>query len=191
MTLEAWGTLLAAIIAAGTILGFAFKYLFKWCIDGVHMLKKITKALDTLEKISNEVVTNGGKSLKDTVNRIERRQVIQQGFVRHLLNHQPVGIFETDNKGNYLWVNPTYLDVVGRQLDELIGRGWISCIHPEDRERISVEWSNAVSQERESNFECRLVCDENVVTRVRFKANPVRNERDEIVCYLGGFKLLN
>lgn len=191
MSIENWGVLFSAIIGGGTILSIVVKYSYSFIKDVIKMFKKLSQALDILEKIKNEVGTNGGKSLKDTVCRIERRQVIQQGFIRHILNNQVQGAFEADVNGNYVWVNPTYLDVTGQQLENVINNGWISYIHNEDRNRVQEEWDDSISKQREFNIDCRLVCEEGIITPVRFKANPIRDESERVIGYLGDFRIIN
>ena len=61
-----------------------------------------------------------------------------------LASQAPVGIFETDAVGNCLFVNERWRELAGLADDAALGRDWAEALHPEDRERVSREWYDAV-----------------------------------------------
>ena len=60
---------------------------------------------------------------------------------RALANEAPVGIFEADAAGRYVYFNATASELLGAQP----GDDWMDSVHPEDRERIAREWSHALA----------------------------------------------
>lgn len=112
-----------------------------------------------LTKSVNFVVTelqpNGGASIRDSLNRIELRQVLQEQRQKAILSDMSIGVFETDSEGNFKWVNRKYLRMTGRAPDEVKGSGWINTIAHRDRERIVLAWNKAVEEKRE--FEEKFV----------------------------------
>ena len=61
------------------------------------------KLINTVQQIKSEIVTNGGKSIKDTVNglkktceNIEKRQRVIDQRTRASLHYLDAGLFETD-----------------------------------------------------------------------------------------------
>jgi diguanylate cyclase (GGDEF)-like protein/PAS domain S-box-containing protein len=68
----------------------------------------------------------------------------------------PVGIFETDEHGDCTFVNPRWLELAGIPASQALGRGWLSAIHSDDRERVVAAWSQATGRGIELNTECRL-----------------------------------
>ena len=59
---------------------------------------------------------------------------------RNLAEIVPVGICRIDLAGKCGYVNGRYLELTGRSRDELLGRDWADCLHPDDRETISRAW---------------------------------------------------
>jgi PAS domain S-box-containing protein len=72
------------------------------------------------------------KALKDSEN-----------LFKALTSLAPVGIFQTDEKGNCTFVNKCWQDFSGLTLNEAKGLGWIKALHPDDKERVSKEWQKA------------------------------------------------
>ena len=94
----------------------------------------------------------------DTLNRIELREV-----ERPMLVDLPVGVFETDDEGEYVWVNRKYLRMTGRAPDEVNGSGWIDSVAPHDLARVVQDWNAAINEKRECEFEYTLVTPEDSV----------------------------
>ncbi|GAB1538924.1 hypothetical protein NUACC21_15890 [Scytonema sp. NUACC21] len=53
----------------------------------------------------------------------------------------PVSIFRFDTAGHCVYVNDRWCEMMGRPVEEALGMGWVQTIHPEDCERIVMEWS--------------------------------------------------
>jgi PAS domain S-box-containing protein len=102
-----------------------------------------------LDNILAELRPNGGDSLRDSVNRIEHQQKGFEAFLSAQLNIQDVAIVRTDAAGKLTNVNRQYQRMMGYSLAEVMGEGWINCIHPEDRERVVDNWKDAVTAGRE------------------------------------------
>lgn len=185
MSIEYIGALLGVIIAGGTILGYLWSAFIKprWL--------KMKRNAQLLEKIYSELVSNGGKSLRDTVDRIERGQTIQQSFIRHILSDSINGAFEANNAGEYIWANAIYVDLSGRPLANLLGNDWINGVHPDDQNRVFEEWMEAVTQKREFNITYRLVCEEGQITKVKGKAVPIRDANNKVLGFVGSFRIIN
>jgi PAS domain S-box-containing protein len=60
---------------------------------------------------------------------------------RALASEAPVGIFEADANGRYVYFNA----VAGKLLGANAGDDWQDSVHPEDRERLGREWSHALA----------------------------------------------
>ncbi len=55
---------------------------------------------------------------------------------RVMADDAPVLMWMTDHDLQFVFVNRTWLDFVGRPLDSQLGRGWMMAVHPDDRERV-------------------------------------------------------
>ena len=58
----------------------------------------------------------------------------------------PVGIFHTDKAGRCTYVNQRWCQQRGMTAERAIGAGWQESVHPEDRDRVVAEWTQAVRE---------------------------------------------
>ncbi|AFY92523.1 PAS domain S-box [Chamaesiphon minutus PCC 6605] len=104
---------------------------------------------------------------------------------RALLTAAPVGIFQADLEGNYLFVNQKCAQLMGLSESEVLDRGWVNTIHPEDRDRVFEEWYGAIRSEREFASEYRFLTSQGRVNWISSTAIAIRDEAGNITGYLG------
>lgn len=97
----------------------------------------------------------------------------------------PVGIFHTDAAGNCLYVNGHWCEIAGMTPEEAAGTGWLSAIHPEDRERIDQEWYAAAAQKVPFRCEYRFLRPDGSISWVFGQAVAELGDAGEIVAYVG------
>ena len=100
------------------------------------------------EKILKELYPNTGSSLRDAINRLDRRQILLNDRILSILDRDETPIFETDDHGQFIWVNNAYLALCGRPINELIGFGWINSVLESDRSRVIADWDRAIEEKR-------------------------------------------
>lgn len=69
----------------------------------------------------------------------------RERYVRVIAERVPVGIADLDAAGHILWANTQLAEVVGLQVDRLIGLPWSDLVHPEDREAVTAAHVAAVA----------------------------------------------
>ena len=74
---------------------------------------------------------------------------------RNMADTAPVMIWVTGPDKAWTFVNRTCLDFTGRTLDEELGFGWCSCLHPDDRERSFAAFSAAFDARQTFQVESR------------------------------------
>ncbi len=78
------------------------------------------------------------------VNIWRQRAEVDQGFVdaRLIVESMPGLGWATDAKGNFVYINPSVVDYVGKSTDEFneIGRTGLEAVHPDDAERVTEAW---------------------------------------------------
>ena len=153
-----------------------------WRVQTSETLKKTT---DTVAQIKSEFGSNGGGSARDALNRIELRQILSDQKLWALHMDSGVGIFETDENGECIKVNRTYLKISGRTETEVMGKGWVLCIAEYDRERVFEEWNNAVEQQREFYLEYDFVNADGQSFPVLGIAHPLRDNKGKIKGWMG------
>lgn len=176
MALADISTLIGIIAALLTALGFIWKYLIKplWKTN-----TRLMAALDTIDKIKEEFRPNGGSTLRDAINRIETRLLLEEHARRATSMILDVGIFETDGSGSCKWINRKFSELSGLSQSEAEGFGWINSIHFDDRERVVDEWMDAIKQQRAFNSYFKFVSnnpfspnDESITTKILVYAVP-------------------
>lgn len=77
----------------------------------VNSFECIQQKLDSLVA---ELRPNGGKSLRDLVEKINENTTYNREYVRASLDNDFQMIYETDSTGEYVWVNNTYGRYTGK-----------------------------------------------------------------------------
>ncbi len=86
------------------------------------------------------------------------KQALRQSQARYqkLAELSPVGIFHTDAKGRFLFVNQRWCRIAGLDAKEATGDAWTAALHPADRDEVHEGWREAVDAERAFNAEFRF-----------------------------------
>lgn len=104
---------------------------------------------------------------------------------RTLASHAPVGIFQTDLNGDNLFVNEGWRQMAGMTSEEARGKGWTNAIHPDDRERVTANWQQALASGTSSSAEFRFRRPDGVVTWLQGNAVPLRDPQGRNIGYIG------
>ena len=75
---------------------------------------------------------------------------------RNMADTAPVMIWVTGPEKSFTFVNKTWLTFTGRTLEQELGDGWASGVHPEDLGRCYEIFSAAFDARRDFKLECRL-----------------------------------
>ena len=62
----------------------------------------------------------------------------------NISQHLPIGIFETDTNGNYIFVDKQWSNITGLSMKQARGNGWTTAIHKEDTDMVSSEWDQCI-----------------------------------------------
>lgn len=71
----------------------------------------------------------------------------------------PAGIFETDTAGHCVYINDEWSRLTGLSSTEAMGTGWMSTIHPEDRNQVTDAWNEFLKGEKPFGMEFRFTCE--------------------------------
>ena len=175
--------LVAKIIGAlGTIIG-ALAGCWKYVIKPIK--NWVVNTNNLWETIAAEFKPNGDGSMKDALNRIETRQLIDAQKARALTNDTLFGIWETDEQGKCIYVNRTYERMVGFSKEDLRGWNWLNIIHTDDRAKLAAEWEQTIKQEREWYAEFRVVRPDDSVIQVISVGHPLHGRDGKLKGYVG------
>ena len=120
----------------------------------------------------------------------ERKQAeatlrVSEARFRSLSEASPIGIFETDSVGKYLYANTCWQKITGLTLAESLGDGWVTALHPDDRQAVCRTWQQSVQAGRDFLQEFRFLTPLGEVRWVRARSAPIRSASGEIVGYVG------
>lgn len=146
-SVEVIGVILSAAGALGAFSTWVWKYAIIPCIALYKNIDNLTKSVDDIKK---EVIPNGGSSIKDTVNRIDRRQVMIDKRSKAIFYNIQDAIVEVDELGSILWANEKFHKMF--KTKNLSGLDWITIIDESDRQEFLDEFNSCSETNRELDF---------------------------------------
>jgi PAS domain S-box-containing protein len=81
----------------------------------------------------------GRKQAEDAVRTSEQRY-------RTLVSATSAIVWNTSASGEFATEQPSWTAFTGQTLDQLLGWGWLNCVHPDDREHTTQAWAAALSE---------------------------------------------
>lgn len=102
-----------------------------------------------------------------------------------LANMAPAGIFRTDASGSCTYVNAAWKSLSGLEDDQWEGDGWTSGVHPEDLERVSKIWSEAVRTNSEGEEQFRWLRPDGSIVWTHVTFGPEFGENGAVTGYIG------
>lgn len=128
-----------------------------------------------------QLVRQRTRELKKSDNTIKENEILFQT----LTSNAPVAIFQTNLKGECIYVNDEWLKYTGMQLEEAMGYGWSNALHPEDKERVLAEWQLAISTGNEFRTEVRFLDKKEKTTWLSAKAVALYDSAKKRYGYIG------
>lgn len=184
---------LSAAVAGGICTGGTFLYkkirkTIKWIRDMEAIRLKMPSIDEKLDTLLNFVRPNGGNSITDKIDRIERRGIVTQQLAWSMKEHSPDGEFLTDEKGNWTRVNKPFLKMISSTQDDCKGDGWIGYLSNSCRDEVVDEYKDAIKQQRGTEVECTFKRDYAAVWHMILTLTPMRND-GHIIGFTGTIKL--
>lgn len=139
--------------------------------DGLGRMADIEASL---KAVKHEVLPNGGGSLRDAVSRTEAsvQLFLSQQRARDDAEDEVVRL-DIDDTGRVTWLAAALMRWTERTSDELKGHGWLSFIHPDEREDVAEEYTRCIRHRRQFDSGFRLIDRTGETTMVRMSAVPV------------------
>lgn len=104
---------------------------------------------------------------------------------RKLVEFAPVGIFETDAQGDYIFVNKKWCQIMGLSSEQALGKGWRAVLHPEEKQFVEEEWPWAVTEGWEYKLEYLVINPENSDKWVCGSTTALKGEDGNVCSILG------
>lgn len=155
----------------------------------------IKKQLNDVAKVLDNLMVNfspnGGNSIFDKIDRIDKNTSINQANSRQILSmieakEKPIASFESDAQGKCMWASSEYLKIVGKQLDDIIQDGWKNVIDHDDYNDVMNTWHDALSESRDFDMTCTIKTI-NGPKKVRCIAKVLKDNNKRILAYSGAW----
>lgn len=104
---------------------------------------------------------------------------------RTLTTSSPVGVFQTDAEGQYMYVNTRWREITNIYDIHLTQEAWVKSLHPEERFNVLSKWKEAVANGEEFRLEYRLLRDDGTEVNVICHAKPLYDSAGIVIGYLG------
>lgn len=116
--------------------------------------------------------------------RTQELQESEQRF-RLLAASAPIGIFQTDEEGQCVYVNRYWLELSGIGMESTLGLRWSDAIHPEDREAVCREWLQAAQAGEDWVKEFRVMGPNGEIRWLRSHATVLPRSEETVGGYVG------
>ncbi|NJM88336.1 MAG: PAS domain S-box protein, partial [Hydrococcus sp. RU_2_2] len=98
----------------------------------------------------------------------------------------PVGIFRGDRNGiNCFYANERACEIAGISPEEVIGTHWIDALHPDDRDRVTQLWQQAIAENIPFYAEYRFLHKDGTVRWVIGQAMAETDSNGRVIGYIG------
>lgn len=176
----------AAYAAAGSGALAVLIYIYQKGIKPVlKAIREYNSLLDKVDKIFEEISPNGGTSIKDKVDSVDRKLTLVSERQRASDVDSVKAKFETDPIGNCIWVNRTYARLVERTPSELMGHGWQNAIASVDRDLVVKNWYDAANEDREFTMDFNFETPSGELIPCRAKSYRMTDSGGKTVGYSG------
>jgi PAS domain-containing protein len=150
-----------------------------WIHSIYSQIKKLTS---NVTKITTELTPNGGKSIKDVINKIKddtesisnRLSSIELLNKFHLDLDDQIAIFRTDKQGNLIWANKGFLELVDKSMDEVSHYDWYNIVDQHERQHFIQAWNDCISNLQKFQYDFNLSTLHGPIP-VRCKAEGMKN----------------
>ena len=99
----------------------------------------------------------------------------REAVFRALTERAPVGVYVLNARGECEYANERVCELAGLRLDQMLGTGWKTALHPDDAEGVLQEWARVTAGEHGYAREHRFLHRDGRVTWVEVVGSPVHD----------------
>lgn len=190
-SLEEWERVTAIVISLAAIVAIMGKFYRRKVSPALktlrlhaHAASMLPELVESVDEIRKQLHTNGGTSMRDAINRIEDRQLLNLQMIQAVYGH---GYFRSNKEGSVIECSRSLFKTFGRSEVELLGNMWLTWVANKDRDRIWREWSAAVSQQRDMEESFAIKGFQGKESEVRLAAQKLTGRDGGYLGHLGVF----
>ncbi len=141
---------------------------FLWLFGGLFMLAALALVNRHYDYSRGVALAVAGrlKALREETRRLGRemqQRLAQERSLRQryepqaaLLERCPAALFQTDGRGDWVYVNEAWCRLTGLDVRQSLGRGWMKGLEAADKERVLSQWYGAVRRGAPFSAELRF-----------------------------------
>src|SRR5579863_9133035 len=129
-----------------------------------------------------------GRVSNDTARRLQDLYESLQSSedrLRRVINTIPAHVWSTLPDGSVDFINQRLLESTGLSIEALLGSGWQSIVHPDDRARYIAKWRSALAAGEPVEIEARVWTAQRDYRWLLVRNVPLRDGHGEIVKWYG------
>jgi len=129
-----------------------------------------------------------GDAFNDSASRLrELYETLQhsEDRLRRVIDTIPAHVWSTLPDGSADFINQRLLGSTGLSADQLLGSGWQSIVHPDDREKYVSKWRSALTSGESMEIEARILYSLNDYRWLLVRNVPLRDRDGKIVKWYG------
>ena len=183
-------TVALTLLIAGT-LGFvitrSITHPLEQLVEGSKMLARGEFKHRVPIKGEDELAQLGGV-FNDTAGRLQDLYESLQSSedrLRRVINTIPAHVWSSLPDGSVDFINQRLLESTGRPIETLLGSGWQTIVHPDDRARYVAQWKSALAAGEPLEIELRVCTAQRDYRWLLVRNVPLRDGRGEIVKWYG------
>ena len=113
------------------------------------------------------------------------RRARTQAMLHSLTNLAPIGIFMAGRDGHLRFANAAFADMLYLTPAEVLGVGWLSALHPDQRDHALVNWTRRLATGQAFAFDQRARRRDGTEAWFHIAAAPLRDADGEVTSYVG------
>ncbi|XHX78761.1 MAG: PAS domain-containing protein [Stenomitos frigidus ULC029] len=131
-------------------------------------------------------VTGGVIAWRDITARKRAEVALRESERRYatMAEAAPVTICRFDANGDCIYVSHRWAEMTGRPVETALGSGWVQALHPEDRDRIMLEWPQALMAGKSNLGEGRHLRPDGSIMWFYCQALPEKDLDGNLVGYV-------
>jgi PAS domain S-box-containing protein len=129
-----------------------------------------------------------GHVFNDTAHRLQDLYASLQSSedrLRRVINTIPAHVWSTLPDGSVDFMNQRLLESTGLSIEALLGSGWQTIVHPDDRSRYMTEWRSALAAGEPVEIEARILTAKSDYRWLLVRNVPLRDALGKIIKWYG------
>jgi PAS domain S-box-containing protein len=138
--------------------------------------RKTDPALATIEP-SRHIDNITDPPTREALLALEHELELRRQVLHAYLNAQRIACWESDKHGACVFASDRLAEYVGLDKADILGDGWVTNLHDDDKERVYRAWKAAVKQKRGFIMTYTFVHADGVEVKVTANSQPILRDR--------------